>query len=217
MYVCLYVCLCVCMHFVELCISVCISVCMYILCIVSTFSSSTDQPSPVANPARGQLNRDLGIFPCTRSRLRIWSRETGSAVLPRASPLIFDTRAESSIINHLYGAYSRNLSRFPQRRCPFIYTVNRRRVSTEFISGQAIAYRWRSLPRGRRRRASSPQGSSSNGCCLFRFPHGAVLMRLSFFIPITTGDMNGVSNTESIRSGRLLIVLQLFLLYTSTW
>ena len=32
--------------------------------------------------------------------------------------------------------------------------------------GHAIAYRWRSLPRVRWHRASSPQGSSSNGCCL---------------------------------------------------
>ena len=33
------------------------------------------------------------------------------------------------------------------------------------LSGHAIAYRWRSLPRVRWHRASSPQGSSSNGCC----------------------------------------------------
>ena len=34
------------------------------------------------------------------------------------------------------------------------------------LSGHASAYRWRSLPRVRRHRASSPHGSSSNGCCL---------------------------------------------------
>ena len=34
------------------------------------------------------------------------------------------------------------------------------------LSGHAIAYRWRSLPRVRRDRASSLQGSSSNGFCL---------------------------------------------------
>ena len=34
------------------------------------------------------------------------------------------------------------------------------------LSGHAIAYRLRSLPRVRWHRASSPQGSSSNGCCL---------------------------------------------------
>ena len=32
--------------------------------------------------------------------------------------------------------------------------------------GHATAYRWRSLPRVRRHRVSSPQGSSRNGCCL---------------------------------------------------
>ena len=51
-----------------------------------------DQSGKVANPARGQL--------------RIWSRETGSAVPSRASQLILHTQAESS-------AYSRDSSRFP--------------------------------------------------------------------------------------------------------
>ena len=35
-----------------------------------------DQPGKVANPARGQLNRENDI-PCPRACLRIWSRETG--------------------------------------------------------------------------------------------------------------------------------------------
>ena len=43
-----------------------------------------DQPGKVANPARGQLNREK-IFPCPRACLRIWSRETGSAVPSRVS------------------------------------------------------------------------------------------------------------------------------------
>ena len=46
-----------------------------------------DQPGKVANPARGQLNREK-IFPCPRARLRIWSRETGSAVPSRVSLLV---------------------------------------------------------------------------------------------------------------------------------
>ena len=40
------------------------------------------------NPARGQLNREKCFFPCPRSRLKIWSRETGSAVPSRVSLLI---------------------------------------------------------------------------------------------------------------------------------
>ena len=39
--------------------------------------------------------------------------------------------------------------------------------SVPSLSGHAIAYRWRSLPRVRWHRASSPQGSSSNRCCLW--------------------------------------------------
>ena len=46
-----------------------------------------DQPGKAANPARGQLNREI-IFPCPRSCLRIWSRETVSAVPSRVSLLI---------------------------------------------------------------------------------------------------------------------------------
>ena len=34
------------------------------------------------------------------------------------------------------------------------------------LSGHGIAYRWHSLPRVRRHRASKPQGISSSGCCL---------------------------------------------------
>ena len=42
----------------------------------------------------------------------------------------------------------------------------RHRVSPEFITSYNFAYRWRSVPRVRRHRANSSQGSSSNGCCL---------------------------------------------------
>ena len=53
--------------------------------------------------------------------------------------------------------------------------------SVPSLSGHAIAYRWRrSMPRVRRYRVSSPQGSSSNGCCLFRNHHGPIFVRLSF-------------------------------------
>ena len=48
-----------------------------------TYSKSMHQPGKVATPARGQL-----IFPCLCSRLRFWSRETGSAVPSRIRLLI---------------------------------------------------------------------------------------------------------------------------------
>ena len=48
------------------------------------------------------------FLPSPSSRLRNWSRETGSAVLFRVSPLIIHTQAVS-------GTYSLDSSRFPQR------------------------------------------------------------------------------------------------------
>ena len=39
-------------------------------------------------------------FPCDRSCQKVWSREKGSTVPSRVSPLILHTLAESSIINH---------------------------------------------------------------------------------------------------------------------
>ena len=45
-----------------------------------------DQPCKVANPTRGQLNREN--ISCPHLRLRIWSRETVSAVPSRVSLLI---------------------------------------------------------------------------------------------------------------------------------
>ena len=184
-------------------------------------------------------------FPYPRSRQRIWSRETGSAVPSRVSLLILHTPAEIS------GSFNERgegrLENFPvlggdgtktvppgdifdQPPCErssiqtkFADNVgdrvvlspegavmltspggNRRilplhliveRFSPRFLrwrpfirqppsgqfrvlSGHATAWRWPSLPRVHRHRASSPEGSSSNGCCLFRYHHGPIYMRL---------------------------------------
>ena len=64
--------------------------------MVITYSKSLYQPDKVVNPARCQLNRKNKYFPCPHSRLRIWSRETGSAVPSRVSLLILHTQAESA-------------------------------------------------------------------------------------------------------------------------
>ena len=49
-----------------------------------------DHPGKVSSPACGQLTRknEYFIFPCSRPCLRIWSRETDSAVPSRVSLLI---------------------------------------------------------------------------------------------------------------------------------
>ena len=55
--------------------------------MVITYSKSVYQPGKVANSARGQLNRKNKNFR-PRSRLRIWSHETDSAVPSRVSLFI---------------------------------------------------------------------------------------------------------------------------------
>ena len=79
------------------------------------------------------------------------SRDGFGSPVPRQPPHPH-TQAES-------GAYLRDSSRVPRRR-PFIYFKPPYAIgSVPSLSGHAIAYRWRSLPRVRRHRASEPQGN----------------------------------------------------------
>ena len=113
-----------------------------------------DQPGKVANPARGQLNREneyIPLSPCGPENLA--SRDGFTRPVSRQPAHLHNTRAES-------GAYLlvRDSSRVPRRR-PFMkppYAIG----SVPSLSGHAITYRWHSLPRVRRQRASKPQGSS---------------------------------------------------------
>ena len=109
-----------------------------------------DQPGKVANPARGQLNREHNIPPSPCVSENFVSRDGFSRPVPR-QPAHLHTQAES-------GAYLRDSSRVPRRRA-FMkppYAIG----SVPSLSGHANAYRWRSLPRVRRHRDSKPQGSS---------------------------------------------------------
>ena len=108
-----------------------------------------DQPGKVADPSRGQLNREI-IFPCPRACLRIWSRETGSAVLSRVSLLISILRLNLMLTYGIPPEFRGGVHMKPP------YAIG----SVPSLSGHAVAYRWRSLPRVRRHRASKPQGSS---------------------------------------------------------
>ena len=78
----------------------------------------------VPKPFSPSAEQGKCFFPCPRSRLRIWSRETGSTVPSRVSLLILQTQGES-------GAYSR--ASFLPPATASTYTVNRHRVSPEFI------------------------------------------------------------------------------------
>ena len=88
------------------------------------------------------------MSPCVPENLV--SRDGFSRPIPR-QPAHLHTQAES-------GAYLRDSSRVPRRRPSMKppYAIG----SVPCLSGHAIAYRWRSLPRVRRHRASKPQGSS---------------------------------------------------------
>ena len=90
------------------------------------------------------------------------SQDGFGSPVPR-QPAHLHTQAES-------GAYLRHSSRAPWRR-PFIYLKPPYTMgSVPSSSGYAIAYRWHSLPRVRRHRASRPQGIVLNECCLGRSP-----------------------------------------------
>ena len=93
---------------------------------------------------------NIPLSPCVPENLV--SRDGFSRPVPR-QPAHLHTQVES-------GAYLRDSSRVPRRR-PFIYFKPPYAIgSVPSLSGHAIAYRWRSLPRVRRHRASKPQGSS---------------------------------------------------------
>ena len=81
------------------------------------------------------------------------SRDGFGSPVPRQPVHLQSTQAKS-------GAYLRDSSRVPRRR-PFIYLKPPYAIgSVPSSSVHAISYRWRSLSRVRRHRASKPQGSS---------------------------------------------------------
>ena len=82
--------------------------------------------------------------------LRIWSRETGSAVPSRVSLLISILRLNLVLTYGIPPEFRGGVHMKPP------YAIG----SVPSLSGHAVAYRWRSLPRVRRHRASKPQGSS---------------------------------------------------------
>ena len=132
----------------RLCYCYCVSVCMY----SHINSKSMDQLGKVANPARGQLNREINISLSTIAPENLASRDGFGSLVPR-QPGHLHTQAES-------GAYLRDSSRVPRQRT-FIYLKPPYAIgSVPSLSDHSIACRWRSLPRVRRPRASKPQGSS---------------------------------------------------------
>ena len=181
------------------------------------FQLSMDQPGTIAKPAREQLYTGKNIFslPCPRSSLSICTRETVSSILFRVSLLIIHTQAES-------GACSRDSSRFPGRRPRIPSTAI---ASVPNLSDHAFAYRWRSLPRILQNMPSSPQGSSSNGCCLFRFHHGPIIYAPLFLhthygynmIQKASGAVGGIRGLVIYFNMQILFTTPLCFCFVSVW
>ena len=131
---------------------------------------SIDQPGKVANPARGQLIREndynSALAPFAPENLV--SRDGFDRPFPsRVSLLILHTRAQSDWLMLIVLPHG-----IPPdfRGCVHVFLPPYAIESVPGLSGRIIAYRWCSLARIRRHRASSPQGSYSNGCCICRSP-----------------------------------------------
>ena len=112
------------------------------LCMIITYSKSKDQPGKVANPARGQLNREVDTSLSHFAPENLISRDgIGSPVLRQRAHIFTPAGC---------AAYIRDSSRFPRRR-PFIY------LNHHTPSGQSRVHR---VTRVRWYRARKPHGSS---------------------------------------------------------
>ena len=145
------------------------------VCVVITFGRLTGrQLGIVANPARGQLNTEIHllIFACPRSRLILWSSETGSPVPLPVGPL------PPRLNHHL--ALTRGLLSF----LPLSVKQPPSGQFRRYASGHEHAYRRCSSPRVCQHEARSPQGSTSNGRCLIIInPRTNQSVRPSFYTP----------------------------------
>ena len=122
----------------------------------------------------------------------------GSRPVPR-QPAYLHTQAES-------GANLRESSRVPRRR-PFIYLKPPYAIrSVPSLSGHAIAYRWRSLPRVYRHRASKPQSrqfrTSDLICASFSHTHywyKVGMLKVPAVLTLLLLTAVGQPNVEGIR------------------
>ena len=121
-------------------IYVCMYVCMYVcramyvcMCVWSSHIAEYGLTGVGCQSCSWSAEQGKLIFPCPRACLRIWSRETGSAVPSRVSLLISILRLNLMLT---YGIPPE----FRGGRCPFMkppYAIG----SVPSLSGHAIAYR----------------------------------------------------------------------------
>ena len=123
--------------------------------------------------------------------LRIWSRETGSAVSSRVSLLISILRPNLVLT---YG--------IPLEFRGGVYLNRHTPTGQSRISGHANAYRWRSLPRVRRHRTSKPQGSSERVLPYLASHHVCVCVFSSHSFWTSMDVPAGVTQEEGHTGGR---------------
>ena len=118
-----------------------------------------DQPGKVANPARGQLNREnnMPLSPYVPENL---VSRTGSVVPSRVSLLISILRLNLVLTYGIPPEFRGGVHTFMKPPYAIGSVSSLSGQSRVYRVTQLIAYRWRSLPRVRRHRASKPQGSS---------------------------------------------------------
>ena len=133
---------------------------------------SMDQPGKVANPDRGQLNRENEYSPVpVRTCLRIWSRETGSTVPSRVSLLISIHRRNMVLTGFLPSSAAASIYLI---KPPYaIESVPSLSARTDGVHCRESAGTWpvnlKVVP---------------NKCCLGRSLYGPINMRLSFPHPL---------------------------------
>ena len=135
------------------------------------------RPAKVARPACGQLeeNEYISLSPFTPKNLV--SREVRPS--RPASVRSFSTIRLHLVLTHgVPPAFRDSVHSF---------IPSSANASVPSSSGHAKGRQWCSLTRIRRHRTSSPQGSCSDGCCLFRCHHGPINARFSFPGPTIIG------------------------------
>ena len=137
------------------------------------------QPGKVVNLARGQLNRKNGFYTVSPfAPERLVSRDRfGSPVsrLLKAIHLLI-------VITH----HRIDSSSFPRRRLSCIPVVGRHRVTPEFIMSHKCVPMTVTAERSPAQGQYSLQGSSSIGCCLFRYHHESGFLCVSLPTPTNT-------------------------------
>ena len=130
--------------------AVCVCVCVW-----SSLSAGWVSTGHVCQSCSWSAKQRKSNFPCLHPRVRVWSRELGSAVPSPVSLLILHTQAQS-------GVYLRD-STPPSRFLLWLPSEPSCAIGLgRSLSGHAIGHRWRSPPKIRRNGASSPQCSSIN-------------------------------------------------------